>query len=166
MAKNESLSVWFKLIRTFKWIFDGFSWKSLALMKNQWFSWKSIENPFDLKVQISLNQTDEFSFFVMVSPRGNAAGWTEDRRSEKIDSGRGTRCTHPRCTGCIAILPSWHCSHHGAPLECPLLIWLYLDVSRHYLSLRYDIIEHFCLARQCIELSARCFQRRRLLMLV
>ena len=25
-----------------------------------------IENPFDLKVQISLNQIDEFSFFVMV----------------------------------------------------------------------------------------------------
>ena len=47
---------------------------------------KSIENPFDLKVQIRLNQTDEFSFFIMVPHRKDPA---------QNAAQKGSLLTHP-----------------------------------------------------------------------
>ena len=71
IMKNENSSVWSKLIWTFKsdWFSINFHKKHRIFIKNTWFSWKSVENPFDLKVQISVNQTDEYSLFVMVPHR-------------------------------------------------------------------------------------------------
>ena len=49
---------------------DAIAWKEErdGKVESKW-----IENPFDLKVQISLNQIDEFLFFVMVPSKCSAA---------------------------------------------------------------------------------------------